>query len=114
MIDGEEQPEAREHGPGSAAIPRTAAAAVETLIDSLPLEDQVAIANMAEDDVAELTISLGNTIRTTFDLGIENKELLLSCSKEAACEIEHPDDASAFILARLCMELITTHKLKIV
>jgi len=38
----------------------------------------------------------------------------LSCSKEAACEIEHPDDASAFILARLCMELITTHKLKIV
>ena len=112
MTDGEAQPGILLPLKGRDSLPKTAAEAVERLIDEMPLEDQVAIANMTADVVGELTIDLGHTIRNVFGLGKENKELLLSCSRESACEIEHPDDASAFILARLCMALIKTHKLK--
>lgn len=112
MTDGEEHPGILLPVKGSDSLPKTVAEAVEILVDEMPLEDQVAIANMTEGVVGELTINLGHTIRNVFGLGKENKELLLSCARESACEIEHPDDASAFILARLCMALIKTNKLK--
>lgn len=112
MTGGEEQPQILLHAKEGESLPKTVTEAVEILIEEMPLEDQMAIASMAEDVVGELTINLGHTIRDIFGLGIGNKDLLLSCSRDSGCQIEHPDDASAYILARLCMELIKTHRLK--
>lgn len=90
--------------------PQTVDATVEILIEELPLLDRVAMANLGADDVGELTSGFIDYVRDAFGLGSGNNALLLSCSEEAGFEIEHPDDASAIILARLVMALVKTHK----
>lgn len=100
------------HARGGKAMPPTVAEAVQILIDELPLREKVALADASTDAVGELTISLGNYIRNAFGLASENQALLRSCSKEAGLRIDHPDDASAIIIASLVLELVQTHKLR--
>ena len=100
-----------QHPEGCKEPPSTVQEAVEILIDELSLRDKAAIANASNEEVGELTIDLAHSIRDAFGLGSGNQALLASCAKDAGCAIEHPDDASAVILARLVMDLVKTHKL---
>ena len=93
------------------ALPSTVEEAVQILIEELPLKEKAAIANASAEEVGELTISLVPVIRHAFGLESGNHALWRSCSREAGCAIEHPEDASALILARLVMALAKTHKL---
>ena len=100
-----------QHPEGCQEPPSTVQEAVDILIDELPLRDKATIANASDEEIGELTIDLAHSIRDAFGLGSGNQALFASCSKAAGCEIDHPDDASAVILARLVMELVKTHKL---
>lgn len=111
VSDRDEHPQSCQYANGGQALPSTVEEAVEILIDELPLKDKVAIANAGTDEVGELTIDLVNHVRNAYGLLSVNKALWRSCSKSAGGEIEHPDDASAVIIARLVMELVKTHKL---
>ena len=81
--------------------PNTVSEAVAMLLKSLSREAQAAIADMDAEEVGEATIGLGDYIREAYGLETDNQALYRSCSDEAGCEISHPDDAAAIILARL-------------
>jgi hypothetical protein len=112
MLGKEEYPEQVEPAPEKKPLPKTVEAAVEHLIEVLPLKDKVTIANMSADGIEELNLSLGNYIRNSFGLWSGNEELIWSCAKEAGRKILHEDEASAIIIARLALELERTHKLR--
>ena len=93
------------------ALPQTVAQAVQILVAELSLKDKLSIAHMNVDEIGESAHRLINYVQDTFALKSGNKELLWSCSNDAGREIEHPEDASAIILARLVVELVKIHKL---
>ena len=105
MSEKEKDPEQCQHAKGSEAMPKTIEAAVHFLINALPQKYQLTITNMDADEIGESAVSLIKYIQDAFDLVSGNMELIRSCSEEAGCEVEHPEDASAFILSRLVMEL---------
>ncbi len=111
MPTKEKTPSSCQHPEGYKKPPSTVQEAVKILIDELPLRDKATIANASNEEVGELTIDLAPSIRDALGLGSGNQALMASCSKEAGCEIEHPDDASAVILAKLVRELVKTHKM---
>ncbi len=81
--------------------PHTVSVAVAMLLKSLSPEAQAAITDMDAEEIGEATIGLGDYIRKAYGLETDNQALFRSCSDEAGCEISHPDDAAAIILARL-------------
>jgi hypothetical protein len=112
MLGKEAYPEQEQPAIEKKPLPTTVAAAVDHLVEVLSLKDKVAIANMSADELGELNLSLGNYIRNSLGLWAGNKSLLWSCAKDAGKAIEHPDDASAIIIARLALALEKTHKLR--
>ena len=109
--DRNEHARSCQHTQAGKALPTTVQAAVEILIDELPLKDKAAIAKASAEEVGDLTIDLVDHVRNAFGLASVNTALWQSCSEEAGVEIRHPDDASAVIVARLVRELVKTHKL---
>lgn len=85
--------------------PKTVSEAVAMLVKALSHQERAAIANMGTEDIGEATIALGDQIRQAFGLEADNRSLYRSCADETGCEIVHPDDAAAIILARLVQVL---------
>ena len=85
--------------------PKTVSEAVAMLVKALSHQERAAIANMGTEDIGEATIALGDHIRQAFGLEADNRSLYRSCADETGCEIVHPDDAAAIILARLVQVL---------
>lgn len=104
----------RLHPRDDKALPQTVAQAVQILVAELSLRDKLSIAHMGVEEIGESAHRLINYVQDTLALKSGNKELLWSCSKDADREIEHPEDASAIILARLVVELVKIHKLSAV
>ena len=99
---------------GSARLPKTVDEAVGLLIPRITLKDRVTIANMSEEELSGLDISLGNYIRKQFRLWSENKELLDTC-RFFSDKTELPaDDAASIIIHALWEKLRQTHKLRII
>ncbi len=96
------------------AIPKTLEDAVQMLIAELSLKDKLSVAHMSVEEIGESALCLINYIRDAFHLESGNNELLRSCSKDAGCDAEHPDDAAAIILARLVIKLEKMHNLRAV
>jgi hypothetical protein len=92
--------------------PETIAEAVERLVVELPLKDRITIANMDEDDLINLHLSLGLSIRNKL-LYPRNDKLLESCRSVTQDKYLHWDQASSVIIKELWKKLKETHKLRI-
>ena len=93
--------------------PKTVDEAVERLVAELPLKDKTSIANMAEEELTDLYMSLGFSVRNKF-LFPNNEKLFESCKHISQDKYLHWDQASTVIIKRLWEELRGSHKLRIV
>ncbi|UCC95890.1 MAG: putative molybdenum carrier protein [Candidatus Omnitrophota bacterium] len=93
-------------------LPQTVEEAVESLISELPLKDKVATANMEEDELSALNLTIGAYIRRRFGLWSGNQDLLASCRTVSGNKNLHEDDASAVIIRELWKQLRETHGLR--
>ena len=81
--------------------PLTIVDAVERLISDLSLKEKTGIANLEEDELSHLNISLGSHIRYHFGLWCDNDELIESCRSVSGEDTLHEDDTSVFIIKEL-------------
>jgi len=101
-----------EHRPTS--LPENMEAAVERLLDQMPMKDKTTVANMLADELPNLYLTLGGYIMNNFGLLAGNTRLLDSCRQAANGEIEHEEDAAAVIIKALWQKLQQTHKLRVI
>ena len=94
--------------------PQTVEEAVERLVGELSLKDRTTLGNLAEDELINLHINLGEYIRNEFGLWSGNKDLMASCCTIAETDKIHEDTASTIIIEELWKRLRETHKLRIV
>jgi hypothetical protein len=95
-------------------LPKTVDEAVEKLIVELPLKDKTTIANMAENDLMTLQITLGSYIGSEFGIWTGNSELLYSCKQASGDDHIDPDHAPTVIIEKLWKRLTESYKLRIV
>jgi len=94
--------------------PQTVDEAVKFLIAGLPLKDKTAIANLEEEELSFLNMTLGMYIKNKFGLWSGNYELLDSCRFVTGIDDLHEDDASVAIISILWKRLRETHALRVV
>ena len=94
--------------------PKTVEEAVDRLIDELSLKDKTSISNLADDELINLHINLGEYIRNEFGLWSGNADLMSSCCAIAKADKIHGDTASTIIIKELWERLRETHKLRVV
>jgi hypothetical protein len=94
--------------------PGTVQEAVDGLIADLPLKDKATISKMAEGELINLNITLGDYIRKKFGLWRGNRELMASCCEVARVDNIDQDTASTIIIEELWKRLKATHKLRLV
>lgn len=75
--------------------PEKISEAIDRLLNVLSPEEKRYISVMDENDLINLHLSLGLSIRNAFSLHDPNSPLLI------ACKTVHPDDASELIIATL-------------
>ena len=94
--------------------PKTVDEAVDHLIIEMPLKDRIIMANLPQEELEPLNLSLGLYIRKHLIQKGVNKELLESC--RAVFGNDHlGDNRAAFvIIEQLWQKLQETHKLRIV
>ena len=95
-------------------LPKTVDQAVDRLIDELSSKDKTTISNLAEDELINLHINLGEYIRNEFGLWSGNEDLMSSCCTIAKTDKIHEDTASKIIIETLWERLRVTHKLRVV
>jgi hypothetical protein len=94
--------------------PSTLAQAVQQLIAQMSLKDKATLANMLEDELPRLYLTLGGYIMNKFGLLAGNAKLLESCRLEADGKLQNEEDAAAVIIRALWQKLQQTHKLRVV
>ena len=98
----------------SAAAPANLAQAVEQLIFQMSLKDKATVANLLEDELPQLHLTLGGYIINSFGLASGNTQLLESCRLEIGGTLPKEEDAVALIIKALWQKLQQTHKLRVV
>jgi len=93
-------------------LPQTVDEAIDRIASELPLKDKIHIANMGEQDLASLHVSLGTYIREKFELWSGNAALMKSCRSISGEDELHEDDASSVIIEELWKKLRETHTLR--
>ena len=97
----------------SSQRPQNIDEAVERLIAQMPLKDKTTMANMSQDELPNLYLSLGEYIMNNFGLLSGNHKLIESCRLEADDPFEHEENAVAIIITALWKKLRQTHKLRV-
>ena len=95
-------------------LPRTVEEAVDQLMSELPLKGKTKIAGRKEEDLVYLHLSLGEYIRSEFELRSGNKELMESCCSFSGKREIHEDEASELIIKEFWKKLQETHILRVV
>jgi hypothetical protein len=95
-------------------LPRSVAAAIERLSETLQLKDRARIANLQPEELDQLRTGLGDYIKQQFGLYSGNTALLQSCAELGRLSRPLPDEACAVILRALWQELQKTHKLRVI
>lgn len=98
----------------TAKPPTTVDQAVNRLLSELSLKDKTTIANMAEVELSDLHMNIGEYIRNEFGSWSGNKDLMTSCRFFAKRDNISEEEASAIIIRELWKRLRKTHKLRIV
>jgi hypothetical protein len=93
------------HSLSSSNLPRTVDGAVNMLLSELSFKDQTRLANMPEEKLSDLRLSLGKNIKETFKLGEENKDLLKSCRFLSETGRNTEEDAVLIIIRELWKKL---------
>ena len=94
--------------------PGTIDQAVDALIAELPLRNKTEIANMGDEDLIYLQLTLGAYIRDKFGPLDENSELLRDCCVFMEVDTLDADNVPAIIITRLWRRLKETHSLRVV
>jgi hypothetical protein len=94
-------------------VPRTLDEAVARLKQTLPLKDQVTIANMRADEITGLRATLGRYVQKQFGLWDGNLELVQSCRQATDRKLLGDEEIAEVIIARLAQELHKTHTLRV-
>ena len=98
----------------SSKPPITVDQSVKRLISELSLKDKTTIANMAEVELSDLHLTIGDYILNEFGLWSGNDDLLNSCCFVAKKDKVGEEEASSIIIRELWKRLRETHKLRIV
>ena len=93
--------------------PQSIDEAVERLISQMPLKDKTTVANMSQDELPNLYLTLGGYIMNNFGLLSGNQKLMESCRLEADGSFQHEEDAVAIIIKALWKKLQQTHRLRV-
>jgi len=94
--------------------PPTVAQAVQRLISQMSLKDKTTVANMLEDELPKLHLTLGGYIMNKFRLLSGNTKLLNSCRLQVNGKLRDEEEAAAVIIKALWQELLQTHKLRVI
>jgi hypothetical protein len=95
--------------------PNTVDAVVDVIISELTLEERVSTADLDEDELRVLELTLGKYIRhrlDQFDVGI-NKEIVKDCLARSGESLDDID-AATVIIKELWKRLRETHGLRVV
>ena len=95
--------------------PKTVDAVVDILISELTLAEMVATADLGEDELRVLELTLGKYIRyrlDQLDVGV-NKKLMEDCLVKSGESLDEVD-AATIIIKELWNRLQETHRLRIV
>ena len=95
-------------------LPRTVEEAVDQLMSELPLKGKIKIASRKKEDLVYLHLSLGEYIRSKFELRSGNKELMESCCSVSGKREIHEDEASELIIKEFWKKLQETHVMRVV
>ncbi len=93
------------HSLSTSNLPRTVDRAVNMLLSKLSFKEKTRLANMPEDKLADLRLSLGISIKDTFKLEEENKDLLKSCRFLSKSGRFMEEDAALIIIKELWKKL---------
>ncbi len=95
-------------------MPQTVYEAVEDILGDMDLSNKVALANLSEEDLIPLQLSLGLYIKEKLKIWSVNKALEQSCIE--ACKDEGFDKSNpvAVIITKIWKKLRETHKLRVV
>jgi len=96
---------ANSHNLSASNLPRTVDRAVNMLLSELSFKEKTRLANMPEDKLTDLRLSLGTSIKDTFRLGEENKDLLKSCRFLSETGKFREEDAALIIIKELWKKL---------
>ena len=94
--------------------PKTVDQAVERLIKDLSLKDRVYIANLAQEDLYLIHLSLRSHIGQELGLWMGNKDLIESCRMASGSSELRADQCPEVILEALWRKLRETHALRVV
>jgi hypothetical protein len=91
-------------------------ALITDILDEMPLEGLVSVADLGEDEFRVLELSQGRYIRYRIDNLSEtgNEELLKECRERSGDKSLDDAGASAFVLKELWKRLRETHRLRVV
>ena len=78
------------------------------------MKDRTTLGNLAEDELSNLHINLGECTRNEFGLRSGNKDLMASCCTIVKMDKIHEDTASTIIIEALWEKLRESHKLRVV
>ncbi len=95
-------------------LPRAVDEAVHQIMSEMSLKDRTALANMAEDKLQFLQLTLGLYIKNKLDEWGVNGQLMKSCRTISKDETLTEADASTVIMKELWKNLRETHKLRVV
>jgi hypothetical protein len=95
-------------------IPNSVSEAVDRLIFQMPLKDKTTVANMSQDELPNLYLTLGGYIMNKFGLLSGNDKLLSSSRLEADGVVRNEEDAVAVIIRALWKRLQQTHRLRVI
>jgi len=93
--------------------PATIDEAVYLLIEEISFGNRTIIANMREEDLANLDVAFGMRIKVEFGLGNGNKDLLQSCRIESGQPTADPELATAVIIKCLWKTVQDTPVLRV-
>jgi len=93
--------------------PATVDEAVNLLMDELSFGDRTIIANMEEEDLANLDVVFGMRIKVEFGLGNGNNDLLQSWRIESGQPTADPELATAIIIKCLWKTVQDTPVLRV-
>jgi len=120
LVQGNTSGARPDHDPVSVAAnpplkkPQNLNEAVERLISQMPLKDKTTVANMSQDELPNLNLTLGGYIMDNFGLLSGNHNLINSCRLEADGSFQREEDAVAIIIKDLWQKLRQTHRLRVV
>jgi len=95
-------------------MPVTVQQVVDEIIAELPLTDRIALANLDDEKIHVLELTLELYIQKKLDEWIPNQELLESCRKYAEQESIEASNAPSIIVRLLWEKLRETHRLRVI